>query len=199
MKKREKEEANIRSYLCSLPIDTWIVFTDGSCPKNPGTAGIGVVLFYPPSTPIISPRRMLGFVDHKFEHPGSIPTDSGEIHELSAPIGIGTNNIAELKAIEYAIDAITARLSLPNIPPPSMIRILTDSKYAIGVLSKNWNIHENVTLIHQIRVKYNALVRHVRNCEFKHVLGHSKVAGNERADKLAAIAARRNPSPTVTR
>jgi len=57
--------------------DNIIVYTDGACSKNPGPAGIGVILMWK---------------DH--------------IKEISEYIGEATNNIAELKAILKALTSI---------------------------------------------------------------------------------------------
>ncbi len=51
------------------------IFTDGACSGNPGPAGIGVV----------------------------IKKDGALIKEISTPIGLATNNIAEYTALIYAL------------------------------------------------------------------------------------------------
>ncbi len=69
----------------SSPSGNIIVYTDGACSKNPGPAGIGVVLMWK---------------DH--------------IKEISEYIGEATNNVAELKAILKALTSIKNK-NLPVI------------------------------------------------------------------------------------
>ncbi len=66
----EKQRAPVPSYAI-------IVYTDGACSGNPGTAGIGVVIL-----------------------------DAGKRRELSEYLGTGTNNIAELMAIVRALEEV---------------------------------------------------------------------------------------------
>jgi ribonuclease HI len=134
-----------------------IVYADGACSGNPGPAGVGIVLIDGPS------RR-----------------------ELSQYLGQGTNNIAELTAIELALLAIGST-SRP-------IRIHTDSQYAIGVLSKGWKAKANVELVARLR----KLLVQFPQLELRYVRGHSGVPLNERADALAVEAvARRAPADWV--
>lgn len=122
-------------------------YTDGACTGNPGPAGLGVVLL----------------------------RDGGKKREeLSEYLGVATNNIAELAAIERALD-LTAE-------DPGSIRIHTDSQYAIGVLTKGWKAKANQELIGEIRDK---LADRKRRVQFQYVPGHAGVPLNERADELA--------------
>lgn len=126
-----------------------LAYADGACSGNPGPAGLGVVL-------------LLG----------------EERRELSEYLGEGTNNIAELTAIQRVAEAI---------PDPSMpVRIMTDSSYAIGVLSKGWKAKANQTLVADVK---RALAR-LSAWELGYVPGHSGVPLNERADELAVRAVR---------
>ena len=59
--------------------------------------------------------------------------------EISEHLGQGTNNIAELTAIERVLDVV------PELGRPLVIH--TDSAYAIGVLSKGWKAKANLALI----------------------------------------------------
>jgi len=134
-----------------------IVYADGACSGNPGPAGVGIVLIDGPS------RR-----------------------ELSQYLGEGTNNIAELTAIELALLAIG--------PTARLVRIHTDSQYAIGVLSKGWKAKANVELVARLRT----LLVQFPHIELRYVRGHSGVPLNERADALAVEAvARRAPADWI--
>jgi ribonuclease HI len=99
--------------------------------------------------------------------------------EISEYIGEATNNIAELLAIQKGLAAVKKR-SFP-------VRVYTDSKYALGVLSLNWKPKKNIELIAAIR-KTMATFKDLR---FIKVQGHCGVAENERADHLATSAVAR--------
>jgi ribonuclease HI len=123
-----------------------VVYTDGACTGNPGPAGIGVVIL-----------------------------DGKQRRELSEYLGQGTNNIAELAAIERALEAVAAH----DRERPVLVH--SDSSYAIGLLSKGWKARANTDLVARIR----DLARSFRNLRFVKVRGHSGVAENERCDVLA--------------
>ncbi len=129
------------------------IWTDGACSGNPGPMGIGVVV-------VDGPQRK----------------EKGEY------LGIGTNNIAELTAIERGIDLVGAAAA------DKRLRIYTDSSYVIGVLSKGWKAKANQELIAKIKRRLAPL-----DTEFVKVAGHAGVPLNERCDVLArnAIAGRR--------
>lgn len=120
-----------------------IAYADGACTGNPGPSGLGVVIL-----------------------------DGESRIEISEGLGMGTNNIAELTAIERALEAV------PD--PKRSLVIYTDSKYSIGVLAMGWKAKANVELVARLR---EHLAR--RPARFVHVRGHSGIPLNERADELA--------------
>jgi ribonuclease HI len=121
-----------------------IVYTDGACTGNPGPAGLGVVVL----------------------------REKGRV-ERSEYLGNGTNNIAELTAIQRALEMTEG---------PVVIH--TDSQYAIGVLTKGWKAKANTALIEGIR----GLLGRRSGVRFVYVRGHAGVPLNERADELARMA-----------
>ncbi len=123
------------------------IFTDGASAGNPGPSGIGV---------------LLRFGNHE--------------KEISEYIGLATNNIAELKAIQAGLQA------LKNTTLP--VRIYTDSRYAFGVLALGWKAKANNELIESIR-KTMGKFKDVRIIKVK---GHAGHVDNERADFLATSA-----------
>lgn len=128
------------------------IYNDGSCkPTNPGPAGIGVVIIL----------------------------NDGTIKESSEYIGNATNNVAELKAFEHAIDILTENNNFDD-----EIISYSDSKYVIGVLSQNWKPKVNIDLINQIKIK----LQKFKNFKFMWCKGHSGEQFNELADKLAGEA-----------
>jgi ribonuclease HI len=124
------------------------VWTDGACSGNPGPMGIGVVV-------ILDGTRL--------EH--------GEY------LGVGTNNIAELVAIERGVEMATQNAVDRGRP----IHVYSDSGYAIGVLSKGWKAKANQELVARVR-RTLAAVPKVRLVK---VPGHAGVPENERCDALA--------------
>lgn len=99
----------------------------------------------------------------------------GETEFIAENIGNGTNNRAELCAIWRALRAV------PDIHQP--IRVHSDSEYAIGALTQNWERNKNAKLIECIR--RDVALR--ENLSFEHVDGHAGHEGNEVADRLAAM------------
>ena len=131
------------------PKNSIIAYADGACSGNPGPAGLGAVI-----------------ID------GTVRT------EISEHLGQGTNNIAELAAIERVLDVV------PDIGRPLVV--YTDSAYAIGVLSKGWKAKANLEMIDRIRER---LAKRPAT-RLVHVRGHAGIELNERADELAREAVR---------
>ncbi len=125
------------------------LWTDGACSGNPGPMGIGVVAI-----------------------------DGAKRREVSEYLGVGTNNIAELTAIERALDTAD---TAPGSDRGRRMRIHTDSAYSIGVLSKGWKAKANQELIARIKRRLAAYP----NVEFVKVSGHAGIPENERCDALA--------------
>jgi ribonuclease HI len=140
------------------------VWTDGACSGNPGPMGIGVVVL----DRVSSQRK---------EH--------GEY------LGIGTNNIAELTAIERGLEIAEKIIQKEDAAgaPHRPIKVFSDSAYSIGVLSKGWKAKANQELVARLRRRLAALP----DVELVKVAGHAGVPENERCDQLAteAIAHRR--------
>jgi ribonuclease HI len=133
--------------LAPMSPDAVHVWTDGACTGNPGPAGIGVVVI-----------------------------DGGQRREHGEFLGEGTNNIAELTAIERGL-AMVADKAKP-------VFVYSDSAYAIGLLSKNWKPKANVELVARIR----KLTAQFGKLSFVKVPGHAGVPENERCDELARTA-----------
>jgi len=130
----------------------WVAFTDGGCKGGKATIG-GVVL--------------------------NMATGDRVTFSLGVK-GEGTNNIAELSAIAYALKQITT--------PPSETSVLikTDSQYAIGVLTLGHKAKANAMLV----AKVKALMKPFASISMEWVRGHSGHEGNSIADYLATDARR---------
>ena len=122
------------------------IFTDGACSGNPGPMGVGIVIL-----------------------------DGTSRREFTQYLGQGTNNIAELTAIELALK------HLSKTQKQSPIELYTDSAYAIGVLAQGFKAKANKELVENLRIKLKAFP-HLR---FVKVAGHAGVVENERCDELA--------------
>ncbi len=96
--------------------------------------------------------------------------------ELSEYIGEATNNIAELTGILRALE-LAHEVGKP-------LRLYTDSKYAMGVLTEGWKAKANKELIAEIQ---EWLDGHPDTKLF-HVRGHQGITLNEVADELAVQA-----------
>lgn len=136
----------------AIPDNAFIVYTDGACTGNPGPAGLGVVIL-----------------------------DGGKRHELSEYLGQGTNNIAELTAIERALEVVA------ELDPSRPVVLHSDSSYSIGLLTKGWKAKANTELVARIR----KLARSFSDLRFVKVRGHAGVPENERCDELARQAVER--------
>lgn len=132
-----------------LPEGAIVAFTDGGCIGNPGPSGLGYAIVFPDG------RRVA----------------RGE------PLGEGTNNIAELTAIERVLE-IVGRTDAPLV-------IHSDSEYAIGVLARGWKAKANQQLIGRIK----KTVARFPTLELRKVRGHAGVPENELVDDLARTAA----------
>lgn len=125
-----------------------VINTDGSCKPNPGKAGCGYI----------------------------IVKDGIVLEEGSVYLGEGTNNIAELKAVEVALEALV-KLGLQE----QEIELQTDSAYAVGLFTKNWKAKANTELVFKIRADLEKFPKLI----FSWVKGHNGNYYNELADKLA--------------
>jgi ribonuclease HI len=101
----------------------------------------------------------------------------GAIHEGFEYLGHATNNVAELTAVLRGVECIPK--------DAKSAAVMTDSKYAIGVLTKGWKAKANQELIAHTR---KALAG--RALTLVYVPGHAGVPMNERADELAREAVR---------
>lgn len=129
-------------------------FTDGACPgngKDPRGAPMGA-----------------GIVGR-----------TGKVErEWAIPLGLGTNQKAEILAIREALLKVRDR-------PRTIVRVHTDSEYAIGCLTKGWKVRANKEMVDEVR----SLASECARFEMRKVAGHSGVPANERADELAVRAA----------
>ena len=154
----EESKQYTERLLAELPAHSLVCFTDGACKGNPGPCGAGVTLFYS--------------VD------GGVSQEP--VVEMYRYLGQGTNNIAELTAIEMALD-IVKQLETQCKKTWNKTIILTDSKYCEGMFTKGWEAKANLELIQKIQMQ----LEHRHDIEICWIPGHISTPGNERADALA--------------
>lgn len=145
-----------------------------------------------PPPPLVAYTDGSGTVAHLPCGAGVVVFDGDEVVlEASRHLGNGTNNHAELSAIRVAL-AIT---NTPEWRGRHLI-VRSDSMYAIGAVTAPRGplaTAANAQLIYEVRKLLGG-----RLVTFEHVKGHSGIAGNERADKLAGLA-RTRPQAALRR
>lgn len=126
-----------------------VVYADGSCkPTNPGPAGAGFVVI----------------------------EDGKVTNEVGIFLGDGTNNIAEISALKYALKFLKSK----NMNDEEIL-IKTDSQYVIGIFSKAWKAKANIELIEETKI----ILSDFSNISFEWVKGHSKEKYNDLVDLAA--------------
>lgn len=96
--------------------------------------------------------------------------------EMRQFLGTTTNNVAELMAIKVGLEQIKK----PQMP----VRIYTDSRYALGVLTGDYKARANRALVREIQ----AVLEGFPDVRFEWVKGHAGTPLNERVDALANLA-----------
>lgn len=167
------------------------IYTDGSSSKNVGGAGVYLV-----------------------------DETSGKSKELSEHLPEATNNIAELHAMQLALDAIKTSSTSHKFT------IFTDSEYVIlSLMNKDKNIAKNFKKVansEKLQELYSLIEEkgitletkyHVKNdkehfgsgdavlvsdkVDIAWIKAHAGLDGNEKADSLANAARKRGPDPVV--
>ena len=128
-------------------------YIDGSSKGNQGNSGAGVAI-YNQDNELVSARGV--------------------------PLGHATNNQAELKALQIALDELM-QFSYHQFD----VNILTDSKLVVGLFSQRWKANYNLDIINPIKETLSTFKRVI----FTHVRGHSGIEQNALVDHLASEAA----------
>jgi len=142
------------------------VYCDGACQPNPGEAGSGVAVYH---------HNKLSKLWY-----GHYQTQ-------------GTNNTAELMALQFAMKIATQAISNGKT-----VEICSDSTYALnsmrqwanGWQENGWKKHkgEEVQNRNIIQPMYESYLTIAAKVLLSHVKGHSGIEGNELADRMAVVA-----------
>ena len=104
--------------------------------------------------------------------------DGNKVFEYSKGFKNTTNNKMELMAIYIALSSIKKEIN--------SLEIVSDSEYAIGVLTKPWNPKKNKELIEVIKQRIILTQNLVKSpIKWSHTYGHSDNEWNNLCDKLA--------------
>ncbi len=136
-------------------------------PATPSTSSSNA----PSTAPVIAYTDGSGSTGDKDAGAGVVIFDGPVRRELSAFLGKGTNNRAELAAVLIA---------LRQTPAERPLVLRTDSEFALGMATKGWTVRQHHALVAEIRERLQG-----RDVRFEHVPGHAGIPGNERADQLA--------------
>ena len=144
-----------------------ILYTDGACSGNPGPGGFGAILVY-------------------------IDKD-GIKHEKEFSDGykLTTNNQMELLAVIIGLEALKK---------PCKVKIISDSKYVVDSINKGWldnwiargwrkSDNKPVPNVELWKRLTNTITNH--EVEFEWIKGHAGHEYNERCDKLAVEASKK--------
>lgn len=163
-----------------------VIYTDGACSNNqygrnaPKKASWAFVALHN------DPKE--GYSKIKSYY-GLVETDEDEKYFIGAEYS--TNNTAELSAIGRAYIYLLTLLRLHKQWRSNFkrrikdIKIVTDSKYAIGVLDLGHTPTENKILIRTLKRLRKKLNRYSVTVTFEHVFGHNGDYFNELADNIA--------------
>jgi ribonuclease HI len=150
------------SLIESPPHNALLIFTDGGAKPNPGNCGAGMVAL-----------RNGAWSD-----------------SLAAGLGFGTNNLGEIFAFGMALEIGLTAAGQEAPGSGSSYAVISDSTYAIGAITKGYNLSAAPTdpiylLVQLARGKFRRLRRLV-SLKVLWVKGHCDIEGNERADRNAS-------------
>ena len=155
---RAQNIANALKALRQIPSNSTVAFVDGSSLKNPGWAGAGAW--------IVNHSTLLS-------------------EDISQPLGLASNNVAEMYALILVADVLQEKKILKND-----LVICTDSTLVFNVLTRGWQLRGHHKLHRLVHKKIHDLRRNWK-IKFLWVPAHAGIQGNKRADKLAMAAAKK--------
>jgi ribonuclease HI len=164
--KKKEEQKHTAEELISSFGDSIICYCDGACKKNPGPGGSGCFIEFLPKGE--GKEKKLDKDIRKYKFIGK-NTKSGQ---------------CELLAFEMVLDNL---LLLPLETRGKRVLILSDSKYCVNMMTKNWEAKENVQDVDRIREKFGRVKKIYKSILLDWVPSHCGIRGNEIADELANL------------
>ncbi len=158
------------------------VFTDGASRGNPGPGGWGAVIIEIPND--------------QFQIPKNEEAKSGRVVERGGREERTTNNRMELTAALQALSFVAQEW------PGAAVRLYTDSSYVLngitrwiyGWKQRDWQTKEQEAVKNSdLWQALDAAAAAVSSVDWQLLSGHSGLAGNERADRIATSFADREP------
>lgn len=149
----------------SAPTSEVEIYCDGACEGNPGPCGTGIAIY---------------------EH-GTLEELWYGLHRPS-----GTNNIAELLGLQYALS-----MAKEYLAKGMSVTILSDSTYSIdcitnwafGWKAKGWTKKGGeIKNLELIQTAHASFVELQDRLSIDHVRGHAGIEGNELADRMSMVA-----------
>lgn len=151
-----------------------LIFTDGASKYNPGRAGCGTCIMV--STHLYKNATGLRRMDE---------------WEGRQSLGIASNNVAELSALNVALHIITNRLRCQvDWEKVQSIEIFSDSRYAVNAVNRIHSGVANRELIDKVIGKMAECSRDICRTNLQWIPAHCGLKGNERADFLCNEAIR---------
>ena len=110
----------------------------------------------------------------------------GQVVEMIAALGTGTNATGELWAVGMSLQYIAL-----NSPPTTAIHIASDSQTTVDLLNIQSGAEHNLAIVHAVRELITEL-RKTRMVKIFWVGGHIGLEGNDAADRLADLGTTRS-------
>ena len=139
--------------------NTFYVYTDGACSKNPGPGGFGAIIYFP---------------DNK-------------VKELGGGVASTTNNRMEMMAIYESLKALSNESKSIRVYTDSMYFINGITKWIHGWKRNGWKTGEGKDVLNKdIWLSMDQLLEMMKaKVEWFYVPGHSSFMPNERVDEIA--------------
>ena len=156
---QEQGRELILDMMMEAPEGTSFAFPDGSCLTNPGPCGAGAVIYQENHRPVCLKRPVC--------RRGSIL-------------------LGELVAILITLENMVQHITTIQC---SLLKIFSDSQSTVGILTLNWKDISYRSITRVIRNAISTLHEAGTTVDINWAPGHSSIAGNEEADRLAKEAA----------
>ena len=150
--------------------NSYVCFTDGSTKCNPGPSGAAALLITGINPNVgKNEKEQVEQLDKQYVFPNDV-----------------TNNIAELKGIDLALDLLSEQTKVEEKDKLLEWNIVTASLYVEGILNKNWKPTKNIEVIQTLKQRIQELEKkHSVFIRIHWIKGHDGFKWNEEVDKLA--------------